>query len=186
MKAMKTGNEDFVFGGLLFIISVIVFLVLKIAGVISSYWWIVVLLIIAVIVFFLLHLLAYTVFRAAFRGTTEAEMIKYIKSFLGIDFQGAYTVIKFEQRMVDCQKCLSLKLTDESFQEITAFLEKLDTEITYNEDKAVADKDGWLKVNKNIIRKIHNENDESSLIIYSEELTIDSENKILTFRANGY
>ena len=124
------------------------------------------------------------------QGLTEDEMLKHIKWFLGLNFQGDYTVIKFEQQLMDRIKVISLNLSDESFKEITTFLESINLteDTTYSEDKTVKYIDGWHKdEDANNFMKFHEafSTEHEDWPFFVATLTVDCDNKTLTYEQGG-
>ena len=135
---------------------------------------------------------------SSLEGYTEVDAIKQVKQFLGFQFKDDYTIMKFYQETIpDFILDITISLPDDSFQEITAFLDSLKLETEKNEDKAAEYKYGWEKIEKidryaafgqdveedtNILRKSYWKDRENGSGIDSFTiLTVDCDNKTLTY-----
>ena len=156
---------------------------------------ILIIVVVLVIVLGLWLLFLYAAFRS-FDGLTEVEAIKELKRFLGFEFKDDYTVVKFYQETIpDFILKLTISLPDDSFKEITAFLDTLKLE----EAETKGYKYGWERVEKterhtgyygyedeedtNIYRKSYGEYQENYRK-YSM-LTVDCDNQTLTYEAGS-
>ena len=139
------------------------------------------------------------------KEATDLNAVKKLKWFLGLDFQGDYTVIKYEEQPIhgDHPLYISISVSDESFKEIATFLESV--ELIKEEEECnnlkggdsfvmqqlkdgsmifghnLKDANGWHKPkDANIFIKTDNEYN------YIVRLVVDCDNRTLSLNAFGY
>ena len=170
-------------------------LILKLITIIFSYklWWLWLLLIL--LIFIALWMLLLFVTFKALDGHTENEAIKIVKRFLGFPFKDDYTIISmYEETIPDRILRITISLPDDSFKEITTFLDTLKLEI----EKTKEYERGWEKIKKtiytidgqkveedtNVFMKFYTKYSENGYRSFTR-LTVDCDNKTLSYNGGS-
>jgi len=165
---------------------------------------IIVLIIIGIVLFFGAIVIFFTYVLAkglslVTQQATDVNAVKILKGFLGLDFQGEYTVIKYEERPLhgDHPLYISISIPEESIKEIMTFLESVNfgSKTTYENDEKrgkIKCLDRWYKdKEKNIYGKTHDafyvsDSGNNDMPFFRASLEIDCDNKTLSFSALSF